>query len=158
MIVHRNNATALPGFRMGAVSVQDTAAQLAAPLRDVRPGHHVLDACAAPGGKAAHLLEISPAARLVAVDKDPGRLVNVSSTLERLGLHADVKTGDAVDPSTFWDGHPFDRVLVDAPCSGTGVIRRHPDIKVLRRPSDIARMAEEQSRLRGALATPRPRG
>jgi len=144
-------ATALPGFRMGAVSVQDTAAQLAAPLLDVRAGHHVLDACAAPGGKAAHLLEISPAARLVAVDKDPGRLVKVSSNLERLGLQARVMTGDAADPSTFWDGHLFDRVLVDAPCSGTGVIRRHPDIKVLRRPSDIARMAREQSRLLEAL-------
>ena len=94
----------------------------------------------------------------MAVDKDPGRLVNLSSTLERLGLQAHIMTGDAADPSTFWDGHLFDRVLVDAPCSGTGVIRRHPDIKVLRRPSDIARMAEEQSRLRGALATPRPRG
>ena len=144
-------ATALPGFRMGAVSVQDTAAQLAAPLLDVRAGHYVLDACAAPGGKAAHLLEISPAARLVAVDKDPGRLVKVSSTLERLGLEARVMSGDAADPSTFWDGHLFDRVLLDAPCSGTGVIRRHPDIKVLRRPSDIARMAHEQSRLLEAL-------
>jgi 16S rRNA (cytosine967-C5)-methyltransferase len=144
-------ATALPGFRMGAVSVQDTAAQLAAPLLDVRAGHYVLDACAAPGGKAAHLLEISPTARLVALDKDPGRLVHVSSTLERLGLQARVMTGDAADPSTFWDGHLFDRVLVDAPCSGTGVIRRHPDIKVLRRPSDIARMAEEQSRMLAGL-------
>ena len=144
-------ATALPGFRMGAVSVQDTAAQLAAPLLDVRAGHYVLDACAAPGGKAAHLLEISPTARLVAVDKDPGRLVNVSSTLERLGLQAQVMTGDAANPSTFWNGHLFDRVLVDAPCSGTGVIRRHPDIKVLRRPSDIAHMAHEQSRLLAGL-------
>ena len=144
-------ATALPGFRMGAVSVQDTAAQLAAPLLDVRAGHYVLDACAAPGGKAAHLLEISPAARLVAVDKDPGRLMNVSITLERLGLQARVMTGDAADPSTFWDGHLFDRMLLDAPCSGTGVIRRHPDIKVLRRPSDIARMAEEQSRMLAGL-------
>jgi 16S rRNA (cytosine967-C5)-methyltransferase len=141
------DATALPGFRSGAVSVQDTAAQLAASLLDVRAGHHVLDACAAPGGKAAHLLEISPAARLVALDKDPGRLVSVASTLERLGLHADVKTGDAGEPGTFWDGRPFDRILLDAPCSGTGVIRRHPDIKVLRRPSDIARMAHEQSRM-----------
>ncbi len=145
------DATALPGFGAGAVSIQDPAAQLAAPLLDVRTGHYVLDACAAPGGKAAHLLEISPAARLVAVDKDPGRLLKISSTLERLGLQADVKTGDAADPSTFWDGHLFDRVLLDAPCSGTGVIRRHPDIKVLRRPSDIARMAEEQSRLLEAL-------
>ena len=144
-------ATPLPGFGAGAVSVQDTAAQLAAPLLDVRAGHHVLDACAAPGGKAAHLLEISPAARLVAVDKDPGRLVQVSSTLERLGLEARIMTGDAADPSTFWDGRPFDRILLDAPCSGTGIIRRHPDIKVLRRPSDIARMAEEQSRLLAGL-------
>ena len=143
--------TALPGFRMGAVSIQDTAAQLAAPLLDVRAGHYVLDACAAPGGKAAHLLEISPAARLVAVDKDPGRLVHVSSTLERLGLQAQVTTGDAGDPGTFWDGRPFDRILLDAPCSGTGVIRRHPDIKILRRPSDIARMAEEQSRMLAGL-------
>ncbi len=140
-------ATALPGFGTGAASVQDAAGQLAAPLLDVRAGHHVLDACAAPGGKAAHLLEISPGAHLVAVDKDPGRLVYVSSTLERLGLQARVMNGDATDPSTFWNGHLFDRVLVDAPCSGTGVIRRHPDIKFLRRPSDIARMAHEQSRL-----------
>jgi 16S rRNA (cytosine967-C5)-methyltransferase len=136
---------------VGLVSVQDTAAQLAAPLLDVRSDHRVLDACAAPGGKAAHLLEISPAARLVALDKDPGRLVNVSSTLERLGLEARVMTGDAADPSTFWDGRPFDRILLDAPCSGTGVIRRHPDIKVLRRPSDIAGMAHEQARLLEAL-------
>ncbi len=140
-------ATALPGFGAGAVSVQDTAAQLAAPLLDVRSDHRVLDACAAPGGKTAHLLEIAPAARLVALDKDPGRLASVSSTLERLGLRAEVKTGDAADPDTFRDRLPFDRILLDAPCSGTGVIRRHPDIKVLRRPSDIARTAEEQSRL-----------
>ncbi len=151
LLASPREATALPGFRMGLVSVQDTAAQLAAPLLDVRAAHHVLDACAAPGGKAAHLLEISPAAHLVAVDKDPGRLVNVSSTLERLGLQADLKTGDAGDPGTFWDGRPFDRILLDAPCSGTGVIRRHPDIKVLRRPSDIARMAEEQSRMLAGL-------
>ena len=102
-------------------------------------------------GSQRCVLEISPAARLVAVDKNPGRLVKVSTTLERLGLEARVMSGDATDPSTFWDGHLFDRVLVDAPCSGTGVIRRHPDIKVLRRPSDIARMAEEQSRLLEAL-------
>jgi 16S rRNA (cytosine967-C5)-methyltransferase len=144
-------ATALPGFQMGLVSVQDTAAQLAAPLLDVRSDHRVLDACAAPGGKAAHLLEISPAARLVALDKDSGRLVNVSSTLQRLGLQALVISGDAADPSNFWDGRPFDRILLDAPCSGTGVIRRHPDIKVLRRPSDIAGMAHEQARLLEAL-------
>ena len=80
----------------------------------------------------------SPAVRLAAVDKDPGRLLNVSSALERLGLEARVMSGDATDPSTFWDGHLFDRVLLDAPCSGTGVIRRHPDIKVLRRPSDLS--------------------
>jgi 16S rRNA (cytosine967-C5)-methyltransferase len=145
------DATALPGFGAGAVSVQDTAAQLAAPLLDVRAGHHVLDACAAPGGKAAHLLEMSPAARLVAVDKDHGRLVKVSSTLERLGLQADLKTGDAADPGSFWDGRPFERVLLDAPCSGTGVIWRHPDIKVLRRASDTAPMAAAQSRLLDGL-------
>ncbi len=145
------DTAALPGFEAGQVSVQDTAAQLAAPLLGASDGQRVLDACSAPGGKAAHLLEIAPGARLVALDRDPGRLERVASTLERLGLHAELAAGDATDPRTFWDGRPFDRILLDAPCSGTGVIRRHPDIKVLRRLSDIARMAEAQSGLLAAL-------
>ncbi len=134
----------LPGFREGWVSVQDTAAQLAAPLLDVHDGMRVLDACAAPGSKAAHLLERTASLELWAVDIDPVRLERVSETLARLGLSAQLAVADVRSPETFWDGRPFERILVDAPCSGTGVIRRHPDIKLLRRAEDIAPLAATQ--------------
>lgn len=141
----------LPGFSQGWVSVQDTAAQLAAGLLQVQPGHRVLDVCAAPGGKAAHILESQADAALVAVDIDAARLQKVADNLQRLALTAHLITGDAAKPETWWDGNPFDRILLDAPCSALGVIRRHPDIKLLRRPDDIEALAVEQSALLSAV-------
>lgn len=143
---------ALPGFAEGEVSFQDAAAQLAAGLLDLRPGLRVLDACAAPGGKTGHILETEPAlAELVALDQDEARLRRVADNLRRLGLHARLQVGDATTPETWWNGVPFDRILVDAPCSGTGVIRRHPDIKRLRRADDGATLAVTQRRLLNRL-------
>ena len=128
----------LPGFAEGLVSVQDTAAQLAAGLLDVQAGHRVLDVCAAPGGKTAHILEHQPQLKeLVAVDIDASRLQRVNDTLQRLKLPAKLVVGDAANPQDWWDGQLFDRILLDAPCSALGVIRRHPDIKLLRRAEDI---------------------
>ncbi|WP_108445423.1 16S rRNA (cytosine(967)-C(5))-methyltransferase RsmB [Halomonas denitrificans] len=139
----------LPGFAEGHVSVQDEAAQLAAvllgPSLAPRPGARVLDACCAPGGKTAHLLELYDL-DLQAVDSDDVRLARVEDTLSRLGLEATLAAGDAT-ARDWWDGTPFDAILLDAPCSGSGVIRRHPDIKRLRRPSDITKLAELQARL-----------
>jgi 16S rRNA (cytosine967-C5)-methyltransferase len=138
----------LPGFREGIVSVQDAGAQLAAPLLDCGPGMRVLDACAAPGGKTAHLLERTPdISELVAVDIDPQRVARIQDNLTRLSRSARLLVADVRQPDTFWDGRPFDRILVDAPCSSTGVIRRHPDIKLLRRPGDIAPLAKVQSEI-----------
>jgi len=128
----------LPGFAEGLVSVQDTAAQLAAGLLDVQAEHRVLDVCAAPGGKTAHILEHQPQLKeLVAVDIDESRLQRVSDTLQRLRLPAKLVVGDAASPQDWWDGQLFDRILLDAPCSALGVVRRHPDIKLLRRAEDI---------------------
>lgn len=142
----------LPGFAAGHVSVQDGAAQLAAALLDAQPGERVLDACAAPGGKTAHLLEREPSlGALVAVDHDAARMTRVRDNLTRLGLDAHLIVADAAAPATWWDGVPFDRILLDAPCAGIGVIRRHPDIKYLRRPADIAALAATQARLLAAL-------
>ncbi len=137
---------ALPGFLAGEVSVQDASAQLAVDLLDVQPGQRVLDACAAPGGKTAHLLERCDV-EVLALDSEPRRLPRVQDNLDRLGLAAELKAADAGLPGTWWDHRPFDRILIDAPCSGTGVIRRHPDIKWLRREEDITRMSHAQSRL-----------
>ena len=135
----------LPGFSEGCVSVQDAAAQLAPVLLDAAPGMRVLDACAAPGGKAAHLLESAPGPiEITAIDIDAGRLERLEESLARLGLTASCLAADIRHPESFWDGRPFERVLVDAPCSGTGVIRRHPDIKLLRRPTDIPVLAQNQ--------------
>lgn len=140
---------ALPGFDEGHVSVQDEAAQLTGvllgPMLAPRPGARVLDACCAPGGKTAHLLELFDI-DLHAVDSDTTRLARVEDALGRLGLAASLAHGDATRDD-WWDGTPFDVILLDAPCSGTGVIRRHPDIKRLRRPSDIPAMARLQSRM-----------
>lgn len=142
----------LPGFGDGLVSVQDEAAQLAASLLDAPGGTRVLDACAAPGGKTGHLLELGAGAvEVVALDHDPRRIRDLRDTLTRLDLAAHVQLGDAANPHRWWDGRPFDRILLDAPCSGTGVIRRHPDIKVLRRPKDIDAMAHRQSVMLHAL-------
>lgn len=138
----------LPGFTQGWFSVQDTAAQLAAALLDVKPGHRVLDVCAAPGGKTAHILELEPGLKeLVAIDIDTHRLQRIKQNLERLNLNATVLAGDAAKPQAWWDGKPFDRILLDAPCSATGVIRRHPDIKLLRRPEDIQATCDLQKQI-----------
>jgi 16S rRNA (cytosine967-C5)-methyltransferase len=141
----------LPGFADGDVSVQDAAAQLAAPFVGVESGMRVLDACAAPGGKACHLLELAPDLdSLAALDIDAARAERIRSNLTRQGLSAQVVIGDALDPARWWDGRPFDRILLDVPCSGTGVIRRHPDIKILRRPDDIGHFAARQAALLAA--------
>jgi 16S rRNA (cytosine967-C5)-methyltransferase len=138
----------LPGFAQGLVSVQDAAAQLAARLLSAAPGDRVLDACAAPGGKTGHLLELQPELeRLVAVDVSRQRLARVEENLGRLGLQAELIAADAAEPAQWWDGRSFHRILLDVPCSATGVIRRHPDIKLLRRAQDIPELAARQMQL-----------
>lgn len=139
--------SALPGFSAGSVSVQDGAAQKVADVLALRPGQRVLDACAAPGGKTCHILEQQPDITVVALDIDARRLARVQENLQRLNLHAELVTADAGDTETWWDGQLFDRILIDAPCSGCGVIRRHPDIKILRQPGDIAELAKRQQAL-----------
>ena len=144
----------LPGFLEGAVSVQDSAAQLAAPLlldglRSEQP-LRLLDACAAPGGKTAHLLELADC-ELLALDVDPQRCEKIEQTLHRLGLSAQVLAADAADVATWWDGRLFDAILLDAPCSASGIVRRHPDVRWLRRETDIEQLAQAQARLLGAL-------
>jgi 16S rRNA (cytosine967-C5)-methyltransferase len=141
----------LPGFDEGRVSVQDAAAQLAAGLLDLGPGMRILDACAAPGGKTAHILEQGESSEVWALEKDAARIQSLTQTLSRLGLEARIVEADAGDVEAWWDGQPFDRILLDAPCSATGVIRRHPDIRIHRRPADIDRLREEQQRLLRAL-------
>jgi len=140
----------LPGFFEGLVSVQDAGAQYAALLLDVHDGMRVLDACAAPGGKTAHILERS-SADVVAVDKDETRLQLVEENLHRLGLSAKLIVGDASKPEGWWDGIPFQRILADVPCSASGVVRRHPDIKWLRRSQDIPGFAAQQLNILRAL-------
>jgi 16S rRNA (cytosine967-C5)-methyltransferase len=138
----------LPGFADGEVSIQDAAAQLAARLVAPRAGERVLDACAAPGGKTGHLLELqAELAQLVAVDVSPERLTRIADNLRRLQLSATLMSGDVAAPAGWWDGQPFQRILLDVPCSATGVIRRHPDIKLLRRPEDVAALAKTQLQL-----------
>ena len=142
----------IPGFCDGDMSVQDIAAQLCPPLLQLQPGQRVLDACAAPGGKTGHLLESEPAlAELVALDRVSTRLERLRDNLRRLRLQATIIDGDARHPADWWDGQRFDRILLDAPCSGSGVIRRHPDIKVLRRDSDIQPMAQRQAAILSSL-------
>ena len=129
----------IPGFAEGCVSVQDAAAQLAAPLLDLQDGMRVLDACAAPGGKTGHLLETA-ALDVLALDQDPLRLQRVAQNLDRLQLKAELRQGDA-SATDWWDGRPFDRILADVPCTASGIVRRHPDIRWLRRPDDAAQLA-----------------
>jgi len=145
-LIEPRDVDELPGFADGLVSVQDCAAQLTAPLLELRNGLRVLDACAAPGGKACQILEHADV-ELTAVDAAPDRLETVRENLARLRLQATVLAGDATAPAQWWDGRPFDRILIDAPCSATGVIRRHPDIKVLRRPTDVRALALQQDGL-----------
>jgi 16S rRNA (cytosine967-C5)-methyltransferase len=142
----------LPGFADGEVSVQDAAAQFAAGLLapGLPPGARVLDACAAPGGKTAHLLELADL-DLLALDIDADRLQRVQQTLQRLHLQGELRAGDAGRPADWWDGRPFDAILLDAPCSASGIVRRHPDIRWLRRASDLPALAARQGRLLDAL-------
>jgi 16S rRNA (cytosine967-C5)-methyltransferase len=140
----------IPGFAEGLCSVQDWGAQTAAGLLDVQDGMRVLDACAAPGGKAAHLLETA-SLDLTALDADASRTTRITDTLNRLGLTATVKVGDARVIDDWWDGRPYDRILADVPCSASGVVRRHPDAKWLRRESDIAGFAITQKTIIDAL-------
>ena len=148
----------LPGFAQGWVSVQDAAAQRAAPLllsggaigQPLPARARVLDACAAPGGKTAHLLEAADL-DLTALDSDPQRLVRVKESLDRLGLSARLQVADARQTARWWDGKPFDAILLDAPCSASGIVRRHPDVRWLRRPQDITQMARTQDELLQAL-------
>ncbi len=154
------NVEALPGFSEGASSVQDEAPQLSADLLQLQAGQRVLDACAAPGGKTCHLLEAEPGlAELTALDIDSERLQRVTENLHRLQLNATLKTGDASNPDEWWDGQLFDRILLDAPCSATGVIRRNPDIKLHRQASDIQQLAALQEQILKALwSTLKPGG
>lgn len=152
----------LPGWGQGQVSVQDGAAQLAAPLllngAGLLPGARVLDACAAPGGKTAHLLEAADL-EVLALDVDAQRCERIRDNLQRLRLQAQVRTADAAQPDAWWDGRAFDAILLDAPCTASGIVRRHPDVRWLRRPDDIAQLAAQQARLLEALwPTLRPDG
>jgi 16S rRNA (cytosine967-C5)-methyltransferase len=135
----------IPGFAEGLVSVQDAAAQLAAPLLDVHDGMRVLDACAAPGGKTGHILECADV-ELLALDAEPKRLARIDENLKRLQLEARIEAGDA-STKDWWDGRPFDRILADVPCTASGIVRRHPDIRWLRRESDAARLAALSARI-----------
>jgi len=142
----------LPGFAEGRVAVQDGGAQLAAGLLGAAPGERILDACAAPGGKTAHVLELQPElGAMLALDVDEERLQRVAQNLERLRLDAALICADAAQPNQWWDGQQFDRIMLDAPCSATGVIRRHPDIKLLRRPADIDQLVALQGQILRAL-------
>jgi 16S rRNA (cytosine967-C5)-methyltransferase len=144
---------AIPGFSDGLVSVQDAAAQMAAPLLlQAAPTQplRILDACAAPGGKTAHLCELADA-QVLALDVDPARCERIHQNLQRLGLKAEVRAADAAEPAAWWDGQAFDAILLDAPCTASGIVRRHPDVRWLRRESDIAQLAAQQKRLLTAL-------
>lgn len=144
----------IPGFMQGLSSVQDAGAQLAVPLLDVYDGMRVLDACAAPGGKTGHLLEMA-AVQVTALDNDAQRVQRIVENIQRIpsypGASAKVMTGDAADPEQWWDGQLFDRILLDAPCSASGIVRRHPDIRWIRRPADIQKLVKQQRRLLKAL-------
>jgi 16S rRNA (cytosine967-C5)-methyltransferase len=150
VLPHSSDVTRMPGFTQGLFAVQDGAAQVAVDVADVRDGQRVLDACAAPGGKACHLLERADIA-LIAVEFDAARSMRIRQNLDRLGLQADVRVGDAGDPSGWWDGKPFDRILIDAPCSATGVLRRRPDVRLHRRASDIDALVAQQQHILGGL-------
>jgi 16S rRNA (cytosine967-C5)-methyltransferase len=141
----------IPGFKRGSLSVQDPAAQLAKDLVDPRPGERILDACAAPGGKTAHLLEACPGIELTALDRQARRVDQIHETLGRLGLSASVLCADATATGDWWSGEPYDKILLDAPCSATGVIRRHPEIKWLRSEDQVDNVVGIQAALLSAL-------
>ncbi|MDR3213246.1 MAG: 16S rRNA (cytosine(967)-C(5))-methyltransferase RsmB [Azoarcus sp.] len=150
LLEHPLPVSRLPGFSEGRVSVQDAGAQWAAPCLGARAGERVLDACAAPGGKSAHLLELADIA-LTALELDSGRAGRIRANLDRLGLEATIKVIDCCDLGAWWDGQPFDRILADVPCSASGVVRRHPDIKWLRRESDVAAFVAQQKSIINTL-------
>jgi 16S rRNA (cytosine967-C5)-methyltransferase len=150
VLPHSTDVTRMPGFAEGLFAVQDGAAQVAADVADISNGQRVLDACAAPGGKACHLLERADIS-LTALEFDAGRAQRIRQNLDRLGLQANVQIGDAGDPSGWWDGKSFDRILIDAPCSATGVMRRRPDVRLHRRASDIGPLVAQQQRILSAL-------
>ena len=141
----------LPGFNDGSVSVQDGAAQQVAAILQIAPQQRILDACAAPGGKTCHILEHMPTNHVTALDIDSERLTQIKQNTDRLGLKSTLKAADAGDIDSWWGGQKFDRILIDAPCSGSGVIRRHPDIKLLRRPADIDSLVKKQQQLLESL-------
>ena len=143
--------TALPGFQQGWFAVQDGAAQLAASYLGCQPGDSILDCCAAPGGKTCHLLEKTDDLQVTALEIDPLRMEKIAENLQRLGLKAQLICGDASHPASWWNGQPFDRILLDAPCSATGIIRRHPDIKWLRKATDIATLVDLQGQILDAI-------
>ncbi len=145
------NVEKLPGFSDGLISVQDCAAQLAAPLLDLQSKLRILDACAAPGGKMAHILETEPDVEVLAIEKDAERYARLIDTLQRLKLKAQTLCADAMTPEAWFDGQLFDRILVDAPCSATGVIRRHPDIALHRQASNIPLLAKQQENILAKL-------
>lgn len=149
VLPHSTDVTRLPGFAEGRFAVQDGAAQVPADLLDLADGQRVLDACAAPGGKACHALERADVS-LVAVESEARRAPRIRQNLERLGLAAEVVVADAGDVAAWWDGQPFDRVMIDAPCSATGVIRRRPDVRLHRRAADIDALVAQQSRILAA--------
>ena len=149
VLPHSTDVTRLPGFDVGDFAVQDGAAQVPADLLGLANGQRVLDACAAPGGKACHALERANI-HLVAVESEAKRIPRIRQNLERLGLRATVITGDAGDASGWWDGKPFDRIMIDAPCSATGVIRRRPDVRLHRREADIPALVAQQERILAA--------
>ena len=156
---HAVDVTELPGYEEGWFSVQDAGAQKAAQLMDLKAKQNILDCCAAPGGKTCHMFEIEPDINMTAMDISDQRLLRVQENLERLGFSAELLAGDAVQPEQWWDGDCFDRILLDVPCSASGVIRRHPDIKLLRRPQDIKQLVEtQQNILRKIWALLKPGG
>ena len=150
ILAHPVGIERLPGFADGVVSIQDQGAQYAAHLLDLAAGQRVLDACAAPGGKTGHILELADV-ELTAIDKDVERLSQVSDNLIRSSLKAKLKAADATKLENWWDQQPFDRILCDAPCTASGVVKRHPDIKWLRRAADVASFAQQQTQLLSVL-------
>lgn len=151
ILTHSTEVTELPGYQKGWFSVQDGAAQLAAQYLSPSANDRVLDCCAAPGGKTSHLIELEPTIDCVALDNDKRRLTRVTENLERLQLEATIICADATQPNSWWDGKQFDRILLDAPCSATGVIRRHPDIRWLRKKQDIQQLVDIQKQLLTSL-------
>jgi 16S rRNA (cytosine967-C5)-methyltransferase len=149
VLPHSIDVTRMPGFAMGNFAVQDGAAQVPADLIDLRDGQRILDACAAPGGKACHALERADV-ELLAVESEPRRGTRIRQNLDRLGLKANIIIGDAGDAARWWNGKPFDRIMIDAPCSATGVIRRRPDVRLHRREGDIAALVTQQERILAA--------